>query len=636
MSTEGLDGPKSSAPGGTLGTLGAYQLIEQFPRSRETEEYVARQRGPGGFERICLLKLARRNRADLRGAEMLEREAKVLMRLDHPSIVRFHDFFEHEDKVVLVLEHFSGLTLARFLELLRENNEPLDERITWHVALTLFEALAHAHGLGDGGGESAPVVHRDVRPGNILVSSNGRIRLTGFSAAQDGDTKEDATALGEIVQVPSYVAPEQVRGSQTTEGSDAFSAALIVWEMLTRQSATPEGLSEFDLLKALSIRHPDSLRALRPDIPALVTTALDLCLMPNPQERRIHCEEVAGCISAGLPPGDGVHALRDTIARLGPAVEKLAGGKANSGPPSRRPGSTPPLPHRPEAITLPDRVRISARMEAAVTAIPRAPGSRPSLPSVPGALSDLIPADGSPRVVAYEANEIAEREALEAAREAGEQELIPEADDVDRVTPVSPLPAAVVREMDRASSPAPATTRTDPPAPANPIVDDDLDQMRASQKRRQVVRMAVLGVPVLATAVILVVALAGGFQAGSAAPPLPAIVPTPAETTPDKPSHDRVPEPEPAKSGLAVVAAPADQAVLIVQGPPSGFVYVMGKPIGSTGVPILTECGQRYLRVGTEMGSRGMSTVRWLAGGRSVQLRCGKTTTVAADPARTP
>ncbi len=635
MSTEGLDGPRSSAPGGTLGTLGAYQLIEQFPRSRETDEYVARQRGPGGFERICLLKVARSKRADLRGAEMLEREAKVLMRLDHPSIVRFHDFFEHEDKVVLVLEHFSGLTLARFLELLRENNEPLDERITWHVALTLFEALAHAHGLGDGGGESAPVIHRDVRPGNILVSSSGRIRLTGFSAAQDGDTKEDATALGEIVQVPSYVAPEQVRGSQTTEGSDAFSAALIVWELLTRQSATPEGLSEFDLLKALSVRHPDSLRALRPDIPALVTTALDLCLMPNPQERRIHCEEVAGCISAGLPPGDGLQALRETIARLGPAVEKLAGGKVNSGPPSRRAGSAPPLPHRPEAVTLPDRVRISARMEAAVTAIPRAPGSRPNLPSVPSALPDLIPPDGSPRVVAYEANEIAEQEALEAARQAAEHETGSEPDQGDRVTPVTPLPAAVVREMDRASSPAPATTRTDPPVPASQV-DDDLDQLRASQKRRQVVRMVVLGVPVIATAIILVVALAGGFQAGSAAP-LPSAAPARVTTAVEPHRAPSKPVSEPSSSSPpATLEAPGDQAVLIVQGPPSGFVYVMGKPIGSTDAPILTECGQRYLRVGTQMGSRGMSTVRWLAGGRSVQLRCGKTTTVTADPARTP
>lgn len=378
------DAPKSSAPGGTLGTVGAFQLLERLPRTREVREFLARQRGPGGFERICALKLASRGGSDRRAAEALEREAKVMMRLDHPNVVRFHDFFEHKDDIVLVLEHFSGLTLARLLELVRENGEPVDERIAWHVAHCLFEALAHAHGLVDAAGMTVPVIHRDVRPENVLVSSNGRVRLTGFSAAQDADSNEELTAFGAVIRVPSFVAPEQVRGLEATERSDAYAAALVVWELLTGRSATPEGLSEFDLLKALSMRQVEPLRALRPDIPALVTTALDLCLASDPQERRIRCEEVAGCIAAGLDAGDGALALRETIAKLGPAVQKLAGGVAASLPPSRRrQGSAPPLAHRPEAITLPEQVQISPRMEAAVTAIPRAPSQPLSVPREP-------------------------------------------------------------------------------------------------------------------------------------------------------------------------------------------------------------------------------------------------------------
>ena len=286
MTTDSASMPKGSTPGGTLGSVGSFQLIESLPTGRDVREFLARQRGPGGFERICVVKLASRSASDRRAAESLEREAKVMMRFDHPNIVRFHDFFEHGKEVVLVIEHFSSLTLARFIELMRERALHIDERITWHLALALFEALAHAHGLSDGGGEPSPIVHRDIRPDNVLLSADGRIRLTGFAAAQDTVASEEITAFGTVVSVPSYVAPEQVRGSQATEGSDAYAAGLILWELLTGRSATPEGLSEFDLLKRLSLRQVEPLRALRPDIPALVTTALDLCLQRDPDERR--------------------------------------------------------------------------------------------------------------------------------------------------------------------------------------------------------------------------------------------------------------------------------------------------------------------------------------------------------------
>lgn len=77
---------------------------------------------------------------------------------------------------------------------------------------------------------------------------------------------------------------------------------------------------------------------------------------------------------------------------------------------------------------------------------------------------------------------------------------------------------------------------------------------------------------------------------------------------------------------------PHDQAVLIVKSPPRGDVYVMGKAIGRTDERIVTECGQRFVRVG--QGAEGVSSIRWLAEGQSVGLRCGKATVVPANPDR--
>ncbi|MCU0694506.1 MAG: protein kinase, partial [Polyangiaceae bacterium] len=176
----------ASPPEGSLGWVGTYQLIKRLPYQGGPLEYVARQHGPLGFERICRAKLVPlpSDDGDRRNAEALAWEAMVVLRLDHPGIVRMYDFFKHNDTLVLVLEHFSGLSLAHLLDLLEKYKLAFDERLAWHVGHSLFMALAHAHGVAEPGGLREPVVHSDVRPSNLLVSADGRVRLAGFGCAR--------------------------------------------------------------------------------------------------------------------------------------------------------------------------------------------------------------------------------------------------------------------------------------------------------------------------------------------------------------------------------------------------------------------------------------------------------------------
>ena len=617
MSANGSDAP-------TLGWLGSFQLLEKLPKRREVTEYVARQKGPGGFERICMIKTAKRAMptTDARAAEALIREAKVMMRLDHPNIVRFHHFFEKKDDLILVCEHFSGLSLDRFVEHLRSDCGHVDERITWHVARSLFEALAHAHNLVDVSGEPAPIFHRDVRPANVLVASDGRVRLTGFAFAMDVDGDE-STACGAMYTSPSYVAPEQVRGKEATDRSDAFAAALVVWELLTGRSATQDGLGDYDLLRHLSRRQMESLRVLRPDIPPLVTTALDLCLAPNPEERRIGCEEVAGCVRAGLEGGNGVEAIRDAIARMGPAVEKLAGGKAASPAASRRMASSPGAAHRPEALTLPDRVPLDAAVtvERPVRPIDMTPTAEIRVPQPPSsrtAASHPAPSS-SPSALAPPPPPPSSRPASQPSPSSSPSALAP------------PPPSA------RAPSPSSAPAQALPPpsyAPSHSVdaegLDDELQAMQAAgEKRRKLIRV-VIAVPVLLTAGVVVMAMSGG-QCSSSDETVPALsVPsreptaTATETVAPRPAASEHEEPRDVDAAAANEApVPSNQAVLVVEAPPDGVVYLMGKPVGRTGQPIVTDCGQKFIRVGTTMGPSGLADVRWLAEGTSVMLRCG-------------
>ncbi len=574
---------KPTPPGGTLGWVGSYQLVERLPYQGGPIEYLARQRGPFGFERNCRLKLVPLHDTDRRAAQAVAREAKVVLRLDHPSIVHVYDLFEHAGSLVLVMEHFSSLSLARLLELLAKQRKQLAESAVWHVAHRLFDALAHAHGVMDASGGSTPIVHSDVRPGNILLAADGRVRLAGYGFARLGD--EEATAGGQIGHGTSYVAPEQVQGRSLSERVDTFSAALIIWELLTGRSATPEGLTDVERLRYLSVRDLDPLRALRRDVPPLVTTALDACLVVDPAERAIQAEEVAGCIAAAMDLRSGERALRDAVVSLGAMWEGLAAGDPSSSSAPRVGRSVPPpsVKRKPAFSVIPPPAAVAGDALPAwdeITRVPEAPKTRVVDPP----------------------------------------QRSPSATIVSRSEPLRPL----------AGSLAPYTASTQAEPPPEPV------------RRRRGAPSWVMALP-LAMVVGIVTFAAVGILAPSPtkAPAASRVAPAVSAATQPATSQVPMPPPPPARttataspSPVAVRSAPVprDRAVLVVQAPPEGWVYVQGAMAGKTGAPIETACGARFVRVGTEVDARGMHGVSWLSSGQGVLLRCGERLVVPATP----
>lgn len=574
---------KPTPPGGTLGWVGSYQLVERLPYQGGPIEYLARQRGPFGFERNCRLKLVPLHDTDRRAAEAVAREAKVVLRLDHPSIVHVYDLFEHAGSLVLVMEHFSSLSLARLLELLAKQRKQLDESAVWHVAHRLFDALAHAHGVMDASGGSTPIVHSDVRPGNILIAADGRVRLAGYGFARLGD--EEATAGGQIGHGSSYVAPEQVQGRSLSERVDTFSAALIVWELLTGRSATPEGLADVERLRYLSARELDPLRALRRDVPPLVTTALDACLVVDAAERAIQAEEVAGCIAAAMDLRTGERALRDAVVSLGAMWEGLAAGDPSSSSAPRVGRSVPPP---------------SVRRKPAFSVVVPPPAT---------ATGDALPPW----------DEVTRVPEAPKTRVVDPPQRSPSATIVSRSEPPRPL----------ARSLAPYTASTEEEPSPEPV------------RSRRGAPSWVMALP-LAMVVGIVTFAAVGIMAPSRtkAPAASRVAPAvsaatqPAAPVPTPPAPPARTAETASPSPVAVRSAPVprDRAVLVVQAPPEGWVYVQGAMAGKTGEPIETACGTRFVRVGTERDARGMHGVSWLSPGQGVLLRCGERLVVPATP----
>jgi serine/threonine protein kinase len=149
------------------------------------------------------------------------REAQAAARLSHPHIVTVYDFGEHDDLSYIVMEFVSGRELA---DLFRSGHRfTLLEAL--QIMAELLDALAYAHAQG--------VVHRDVKPANVLVDQTGHVKLADFGVARVSSGTQDRTMPGTMVGTPNYMSPEQILGQPVGSRTDIFAAGVVLYQFLT-------------------------------------------------------------------------------------------------------------------------------------------------------------------------------------------------------------------------------------------------------------------------------------------------------------------------------------------------------------------------------------------------------------------
>lgn len=213
----------------------------------------------------------------------LRNEAMLVGQLNHPHIVRLLDADEDADPPYLVLEYVEGSPLSSFCT--PDRLLPIAQVLD--IAFKCCHALEHAQTRG--------LVHRDVKPANLILQETGDIKVTDFGTALSYNT--DETQLMGLVGSPSYMAPEQVREEPCTHQSDMFSLGVVVYEMLTGRRPF-DGDSDYATLYRISTEEPPPPSDLRSDLPAHLDRVLLRALSKKPGDRYALWQDFADALLA--------------------------------------------------------------------------------------------------------------------------------------------------------------------------------------------------------------------------------------------------------------------------------------------------------------------------------------------------
>ncbi|HEU5152134.1 MAG TPA: serine/threonine-protein kinase [Iamia sp.] len=251
--------------------------------------------------------------------QRFEVEARAAAALEHPNVVRVFDIDDDDGSLFIVMERLPGPSLDR--RIYEEGALPEDEVV--RIAADMLSGLAAAH--------AENLVHRDIKPGNLIKAAGGRWKVGDFGVAKDLASTAHLTLVGVAVGTPAYLAPEQLDGRPATPATDLWAAGVVLREALTGRRPF-EGNDPIEVAHAVQSTIVPPLASVRPDLSPALAAAIDRSLSFDPRQRFATAQD-----------------MLDAIEGKGPAAIPLPPVEAVPAPPPSVSGEIAPLPP-PEAV----------------------------------------------------------------------------------------------------------------------------------------------------------------------------------------------------------------------------------------------------------------------------------------------
>jgi serine/threonine-protein kinase len=330
--------------------LGPYQIVGKLGRGGMGTVYKAVHSETGETAAVKLLSAALAQEADFRSR--FEAEIETLRKLNHPNIVRLFGFGEQHGQLFYAMELVVGNSLEEELQ----RGRRFEWREVTRIGIETCHALRHAHDRG--------VIHRDIKPGNLLLAADGRVKLSDFGIARlFGNTR--LTSLGSVLGTAEYMAPEQAEGRPVDGRADLYSLGALMYVLLARRPVF-RGKSLPDMLHKQRFEQPDPLRKHDPDAPEELERILGQLLEKDPARRIPNADILARRLEAMS------HALS-------------LGSSTVEADPSWFLSDTPP--GLPEAAASADDLPATRVLDSAMADLP-------AMPAPPPATVDQPPAEG--------------------------------------------------------------------------------------------------------------------------------------------------------------------------------------------------------------------------------------------------
>jgi eukaryotic-like serine/threonine-protein kinase len=313
-----------------IGTLfdGRYQVVRKLGSGGMATVYLAEDQELG--RRVAIKILNDRHAGDEQFVERFRREAKNAAALSHPNIVSIYDRGEAEGTYYIAMEFLDGRSLKELI--VQRGPAPITVAVEYARQILSALRFAHRHGI----------VHRDIKPHNVLVDAEGRVKVTDFGIARAGASQ--MTEAGSIVGTAQYLSPEQARGTDVDQRSDLYSLGIVLYELLT-------GTLPFngDTPVEIAMKHlstvPEAPSARRPDVPRELDLIVTRALAKDPADRYQSAEEMDADLERFLRGAAVSRVTEESATQImrAPTVP-LAATAATMVAPARRTTTLPPPP----------------------------------------------------------------------------------------------------------------------------------------------------------------------------------------------------------------------------------------------------------------------------------------------------